>query len=172
MTEDPGALALRLTVLDLLKDRVAGGIAATKADAEQAMTVGDRKVVPVPTPAGPTKVATVTYVEGRSGGFTARFDDFAAFTKWAQQNAPDAVSLQPVVAEWFITEAQGRALNGEVIPGIEVNETGPGKPYVRVQRDKSPEAAAALLDFLFNSPAEAVANFRSLLALEPPASTE
>lgn len=170
MSEDMGALALRLAVFDLMKDRVAAGVADAKASAEQSMTVGDRKVVVVPTEAGPAKVATVTYVEGRAGKVEARVTNLAEFAEWALQDNPTAVHMEPRVQDWFTAEALKRASQGEVIPGIEVDETEPGRPYVRVQRDKSPDAQAALMGFLFGP--EAIANFRSLLALEPPASSE
>lgn len=169
MTEDASTLALRLAVFDLMKDRVTAGITDTKALAERTMAVGDRKVVRVPTPHGQeAKVATVTYVERSGGGVLASFTDDQQFTDWARREHPEGVRDVPVVADWVVAEARQRALAGEAIPGIELFEVGPGTPYVRVQRDKSPEAQAALMDFLFSSP-DAIANMRSLLAIEPPA---
>lgn len=162
---DQSVEALRLTAYDLLASRVADGVAESKRNLADSMAVTDRKAVVVPVDGEQVKVATVSYVSGRAGDVKARIEDLDAFIEWARQDNPDAVRMVPVVLPWFEQEALHRAQVGEVIPGIEMVETDPGKPYIRIQRDKSPEATAALVDAIFQ---EGVDGVRSLLAIEPP----
>jgi len=154
--------ALRLAAYDLLAGRVADGTALAKHALAEGMTVTDRKAVVVPVDGESVKVATVSCVEGRRGKNEAVIDDPAAFTEWAEQNHPEAVYTAKHVKEWLIGEALHRAERGELIPGVEVIEHDPGRPYIRIQRDKTTEGEAALVDAIFQ---QGLAGVRSLLAL-------
>lgn len=173
MTNEATAL-VRAAAYDLIVKGFKEAEIGNKADLARQLVVGDRRGVSVPLDGQAVKVATVTYVNGSKEAPEATVIGEQQFLQWVMTNRPDAVVHS--VAPWYRAEVLARAKaagvavtdHGEAIPGIEVGTKPAGKPYLKVEREKSPEAQAALLGAIFENNA---AGLRSLLAINPPTET-
>lgn len=164
MTDEETAL-VRAAGFDLLLSGFKDAQLANKAELARRMPVGDRRGVVLLIDGNPVRVATVTHVNGSGPRVRAVMRDPDAFAEWARQENPHAVETVAVVSPWFEQEAIARAVRtGEAIPGVDLVEAEGTQPYVKVARDKTPEARAALLGAIFENNA---AGLRALLAIEP-----
>jgi hypothetical protein len=164
---DIEAAARRAIAFGLIQDRIKTADTMNRQDLQQGMVVTDRKAVVLPLQGVPTVVGSVTLAKG---AVYASVTDEAALLEWAETNRPDAVTVvtTKVLAPWLrdellaVAKRDGDAVdaNGELIPGITVRE---GSPTVKVIRDKSDGAQAAVLSALF---ADGAAGLRAMLALE------
>jgi hypothetical protein len=166
MTDIETAL-LRAAGLDLIVKGFKAADTDNKAELAKGLLVGDRRGVALPLDGQPVKVATVTHVNGSGPRPVAYVVDEAAFLAWVQENHPEA--LQTTIAPWFVNQTLAAAVKtGEVVPGVELDQSAGTKPYIKVERVKTDEAHAALLGAIF---AENAAGLRSLLAIEPASET-
>lgn len=169
MTDEETAL-VRAAGFDLILSGFKDAEAANKAELRSRLVVGDRRGVVLPLDGEPVRVATVTYVNGSKEAPEAAIADEAAFLQWVFTNRPEAIHRS--VAPWFTAEVLARAKaagvavteDGEAIPGVTVGTKPAGRPYLKVERDKTPAARAALLGAIFENNA---AGLRALLAIEP-----
>jgi len=162
-------LVLRQIGIAFLLEQLGNADDLNRYDLKTGMTVGSRIVAELPLAGQPVPVGTVSYRKGSSGSDVARVVDEAALLAHVKATRPDGVVES--VAPWLVRELQAAALkSGEVIPGIELGTTNGSKPTIEVKLEKdSVEARAAILSAIF---ADGTQGLRSLLALEPPASTE
>lgn len=166
---DADAGALLAIAYGFLQDRLAAGDRDTRNQLLQLLEVEDRKAVRLTLDGVKVKVGAVTHAKG---SVSVRVDD-VALLQWAKANRPDDVETVTVETErlkpWLRDELVSLAKkdeavdsNGEPIPGLELVV---GASKIVVNRDKSPEAQAALIGELF---ANGGLGMRRVLALEPP----
>lgn len=162
-------LVLRQIGIAFLLDQLGNADDLNRYDLKSGMTVGSRIVAELPLAGQPVPVGTVSYRKGASGGRVAKVTDEAALLAHVKATRSDGVVES--VAPWLVKELQTAALKtGEAIPGIELDTTSGSKPTIEVKLERdSVEARAAILSAIF---ADGTQGLRSLLALEPPASTE
>lgn len=169
---DFNELGLTGLALGLLADHAKRGVAGARTDLGGIMAVTDRRAVTV----NGVVVGHATHARGTAATKVASVVDLGALLEFAgyrdpaavtvpldaDGDNPHAVRVNVGLADWYIAEVKARALAGVPIPGVQVTETEPGPPQVRLVPVKAPEARAALVGAV-------LAEARGLLAIDPPA---